>query len=340
MSELQTAKGRVLEMTAALDAARPGQAAAALDPFVTEDWHWRGVHPFHELSGAPAVDAAYLSPLAQAFAPLQRRRDIFFAARNGLEDGASGPWVVEMGHLLGLWRQPFLGLRPTGRAAFLRYCDFHRMEGDRIAETAHFLDLMNLLHQTGTRALPESTGVTLVTPGPMTHDGLVFGERPAEEGKTTLALIERMIARLVATGVRTTREDLELDWREDMLWWGPGGIGASYSFDGYLEGHTRPFEAGLEFISHNGHVMRGGEGMFGGFFGWPSLTMRPTGGYLGLTSASERTADMRIVDLYRRDGDRLAENWIFIDHLHFLDQLGVDLLERARRLDRGVVDPG
>jgi hypothetical protein len=37
---------------------------------------------------------------------------------------------------------------------------------------------------------------------------------------------------------------------------------------------------------------------------------------------------MRIVDLYRREGDLLAENWIFIDHLWLLKQLGNDLLAR------------
>ena len=41
---------------------------------------------------------------------------------------------------------------------------------------------------------------------------------------------------------------------------------------------------------------------------------------------------MRVVDLYRRDGDKLAENWIFIDHLHFLKLLGVDLLEKNSEL--------
>ena len=39
--------------------------------------------------------------------------------------------------------------------------------------------------------------------------------------------------------------------------------------------------------------------------------------------------DMRAVDIYRRDGDKLAENWIFIDFLHFWDQQGVNILEQA-----------
>ncbi len=42
---------------------------------------------------------------------------------------------------------------------------------------------------------------------------------------------------------------------------------------------------------------------------------------------------MRVVDIYRRDGNKLAENWIFIDLLHYLRLLGVDVLERCRSID-------
>ena len=45
--------------------------------------------------------------------------------------------------------------------------------------------------------------------------------------------------------------------------------------------------------------------------------------------ASGRPADMRVVDMYRRDGDKLAENWIFIDTLHFLNMQGLDVLARS-----------
>ena len=38
---------------------------------------------------------------------------------------------------------------------------------------------------------------------------------------------------------------------------------------------------------------------------------------------------MRVVDIYRRDGDKLAENWIFIDILHFLDMQGLNVLQRC-----------
>ena len=37
---------------------------------------------------------------------------------------------------------------------------------------------------------------------------------------------------------------------------------------------------------------------------------------------------------FRRDGDRLAENWIFIDHLHVLHQLGHDALADGARCEK------
>lgn len=86
-----------------------------------------------------------------------------------------------------------------------------------------------------------------------------------EDGAATLALIERMIARIVGKGVRVSRDDLRLDWKPDILWWGPSGIGASYTQSRYIEQHCEPFEAGLEFVKHDGHETRIAEGNFGGF---------------------------------------------------------------------------
>jgi hypothetical protein len=331
MSEVQAAKARVLSLHRELDAAPAEAAAPVLARHTTGGWLWRGMHPWGTLTGAAAVAEAFAAPLKRAFAPVQRRPDLFFAGRNSLDGGAS-LWVAAMGHLLGNFDGPFLGIRPTRRMAFLRYAEFHRIEAGLVAETAAFLDLLGLLVQVGSPAVPRGTGTFLLTPGPLTHDGLLYDDRPLEEGAATLALIERMVDRLVGEGVRTTKAELELDWAEDMLWWGPAGIGASFTQARYLEQHCAPFEEGLVFVRHNGHGVHVGEGAFGGFFGYPSLTMKPAGGYMGLTTASDREADMRIVDLYRRAGDRLAENWIFIDHLHFLAMLGLDLLERHRAI--------
>ena len=55
--------------------------------------------------------------------------------------------------------------------------------------------------------------------------------------------------------------------------------------------------------------------------------MQNAGGYLGMT-AGAAPADMRVVDMYRAEDGLLAENWIFIDILHYLHMQGLDVLGR------------
>ncbi len=330
-SEIAAAKAVVLEHFEALDQAEASDSADALGRNTSANCRFHFVHPFNEAVGAQEASRLFWEPIKACFSPLQRRQDIFFAGRNRVDQERS-VWVISMGHLLGLFDHPFLGVRPTRHATMLRYAEFNQVENGKIVDNTVFFDVLNFMHQAGAEALPPSTGATMVTPGPRTHDGLLFGDHPAEEGKTTLDLILRMIDRLVAADVKTTKTDLELDWTEDMIWWGPGGIGAPYTQSRYLEQHTGPFEDGLEWGHHCGHKMQCGEGSYGGFFGWPSLVVRSTGGYIGLAPAVERQTSMRVVDLYRRANGLLAENWNFIDQLHFLDQNGVDLIARQKAL--------
>ena len=48
--------------------------------------------------------------------------------------------------------------------------------------------------------------------------------------------------------------------------------------------------------------------------------------------ATGKEGEFRVIDIYRREGDKLAENWIFIDLLHFWHQQGVDILGRTTAL--------
>ncbi len=61
--------------------------------------------------------------------------------------------------------------------------------------------------------------------------------------------------------------------------------------------------------------------------------MKAGGNFLGLP-ASDRPTEMRVVDIYRRDGEKLSENWIFIDILHFLSLQGMDVLDRMKTILR------
>ena len=330
MQNLQNEKKIVLDYFNDINNCDNEDLAEVISNHTSENFHMRCTHPFNEIKGAENIANQLWLPIRDSFKPIQRRLDIFYAGVNSLEENRE-VWLTSMGHLMGVFNKSFFGLQPNYKASLLRFAEFYKVEENKITEGAIFLDIFNLMQQLGLSFIPESTGLVCVTPGPMNHKGLKFDISDIGEGVKTLNLIHRMRDRLVkGSKMKSFEEELKLDWKEDMIWWGPGGIGASYTIDGYRKGHTKPFEEGLEFIKFNGHILSSAEDDLGGWFGWPNLIMKSKGGYLGLASASNIESEMRVVDLYRRDGDKIAENWIFIDHLHFLKKLGIDLLDQAK----------
>jgi len=187
-AHLQEAKRVVLDYHEALGAAcREGDAttgdiAEALGASVSEDYLWRGMHPFYEQRGAHAVAEVFWQPLVRAMAPLQRRCDVFFAGDNDADDGAT-TWVCSMGCLMGLFDGPWLDMPPTRRVALLRYAEFSRVADGRIAETAMFCDLLSVMRQAGQFPLPPSTGQPGFYVGPRTGDGLIYDEQDPAEGR-------------------------------------------------------------------------------------------------------------------------------------------------------------
>ena len=337
-SELQDAKQVVLKYYDAFDTAPIDQIVDVLRKHTADGYSWRGIHPFYEQSGVDAVAKTFWVPLRQAFSPLQRRPDVFFAGANTVGDGRE-VWVCQMGHLLGLFDRPWLGIPPTQRMCFLRYAEFHRVDGDRIAETALFLDVISVMQQAGQDPLPPQTGASHLHPGPLTHDGVLLEAEDPDEGNRTMALVDKMIDDLHVANLadnedgddRMSPKVLATAWHNDMLWFGPAGIGATYTIDRYQQQHQFPFRLNLTGKFFHGHIARCAEGNYAGFFGWANLTNTPTGGFLGLPG-SDVAADMRVVDIYRRDGDKLAENWVFIELLHWLHMQGLDVLARMRQL--------
>ena len=193
MSEaLQNAKAVVRAFYNALDRAQGLDVVQAMREHVAPDDLWRGYHPFHEQTGPEAVAELFWLPLKTALTRLQRRMDVFMAGHNAI-DGTKSLWVVSMGHLMGLFDTPWLGIPPTGKMVVLRYCAFHRIEGGRITEEAMFFDIPHLMMQTGLCPFPHQTAAHMVQPGPMPHDGLMFDPQPSQEGVKALAAIDFMV---------------------------------------------------------------------------------------------------------------------------------------------------
>ena len=329
MTKFQSEKQIVRNLYQRLETVCADQIDTLLQSTVTDDYFWRGFHPFNEIRGGEAVATHFWVPLISALTSMQRRMDIFFAGVNSL-DGSEGVWVVSMGHLMGLFDKAWLGIQPTGKMVMLRYCEFNRLAGDKIIETAMYFDIPHLMMQAGLRPFPTQTGEHIVQPGPMTHDGLLFDPQPLAEGDLTLAAINAMISDLGQWDSGLPLEDeLRRTWSETMNWWGPAGIGSTYSIERYAKQHAGPFRAAFTKRSKTKHLCRMAEGHYGGFFGWPNFTATLSGHFMGMP-ATGLAGEFRVIDIYRRKEDKLVENWVFIDMLHFWKMQGLDILGQMR----------
>ncbi|NNC37220.1 MAG: nuclear transport factor 2 family protein [Acidimicrobiales bacterium] len=336
MTDFQRDKQIVRDYTAAFDSADPDDRLSVLKAYTVPDYYWRGMHPFYELSGAEAVFANFWDGLFTSFTSVQRRMDIFFAGQNIYSEKTEN-WVCNMGHFVGLFDQDWLGIPATHKMAYLPYAEFHRIEDGKIAESALFCDIIRIMQQVGLDPIPTQTAAAIIQPGPQTHDGFLFNSQDPKEAQISLDLVAQMVEDLNI--LNQTGDDrcppsvLAETWHQDMVWYGPGGIGSTYTIERYQEQHQYPFREGLTDKKFLGHVTRIAEGNYVGWFGWPNLTNRNRGGFLGLLE-SDKKAEMRVVDIYRRDGDKLAENWVFIDILYYLIQHDVDLLKNPDALKR------
>jgi hypothetical protein len=330
--DYQANKALITRFYEDLDNAGPDQVASVLADYVAEGYLMYAVHPFGELAGTGAVADRIWAPLKTHWTGLQRRQMLFFAGTSEI-DGTD--WVVSMGLLMGLLDGDWLGIPATGRLTCLRYADFNCIQEGRITRSGFFCDIIDVMQQAGVDPLPPATAAPGIWPSPRTQDGLIFEAQDPREGVATLALIDRMVDdlnRLNKSGEdHCPPEYLARTWDKNMAWYGPAGIGATYTILRYQHQHQFPYRDGVQDKVFNGHICRLAEGNYGGFFGWPNLKHRPVGGFLGLPGHG-KPVDMRVVDMYRREGDKLVENWILIDLPWWLKQQGLDVFARLAAL--------
>ncbi|WP_435275398.1 nuclear transport factor 2 family protein [Psychrobium sp. nBUS_13] len=332
MSNFQQEKSLVIKYFDELEQASVGTLSQVQQRYINEEYEFFGVYPFNKIYNLSDVTEQVWQPLYHSFSNIQRRQDVFMAGKSEI-NGES--WVMSMGHFMGLFDNDWLGIPANRKLSMVRYAEFNCVENGKITKTGLWLDIIGLMHQVGINPLPPQTGASFVYPGPRHHNGLLFDEHEPAQAEKTLTVLNTMIEDL--SKLNQTANDragpkvMEKNWHSDMVWYGPAGIGATYTIDRYQVQHMYPFREGLHDKVFNGHVCRFAEGNFACFFGWPNLSNKAKGGFLGLPSGDVR-ADMRVVDVYYRQGDKLLENWVLIDIPYWLKQQGVDILERTANI--------
>jgi predicted ester cyclase len=324
MTDFRATARNLLTTLASADAKDVGARIAA---GMTGDCTFHVSAPVDRLDGPTAIRDGFWGPLRQAIPHLRRRDEVFIGGRNRRDVG--GDWVAAIAHYVGTLQRPLFGVPASRRLVFLRSGEFYRIEGDRIAEARIILDLPDLLRQTGRPPFPPMLGTEMLFPGPATHDGVL----PDPAGGTrTLDLVEAMLGDLHAFDPVTLSSHGQTGaggyWCEDMLWYGPGGIGSNYRWDGFVRDHRGPFLAAFPDRRGGDHYCRIGDGAYAAVSGWPSMTMTHRGDYLGVP-ATGRKLTLRVMDFYRCAGGCIAENWVLLDYVDLFRQLGRDVIADA-----------
>ena len=319
-------KRRVHEFSGAIRNTGADQIGDVLGDYYHPDAEWHGPAPIGRLTGRDEISRGYWGPLLESFPDLEPNDYILFGG-----EFRDDTWVCAAGNFVGTFENDWLDVPATGHATWLRHGTFHRFEDGKIAETRLFVDVLDVLRQAGYQFVP-SLAPEVVIPGPTTQDGLLLDSADAAETEQTLERVEGMIFEGLESYEDAGIDGMGMDeyWHEDFMWYGPAGIGSTRGIDGFQAYHQEPFLEAFPDREADSDDIRVAEGTYCAWTGWPSLEATHLGdGWLGLPATGE-SVEMRVMDFWRREGDKLAENWVFIDMVHLLDQLGVDVLERVR----------
>lgn len=291
--------------------------------------------PVDHLDGADAFTARLLEPIGRAFRHGEERLDVLIGGRF-----TGGLWTASTGHVAGLFEAPLWGIPATGLPAFLRYCRFDRWEDGRLAELLLLFDLPDLMMQARAWPLNRPLGPFIRPPGPATRDGVVPDAGDPAEAQESLALVEAMIAGLMAYDRQSLASmGMRRFWHPFFWWFGPAPIGTFCGHADYERGHQGPFLNAFPDRVGGNHRARFAERTYVASTGWPSIRATHLGsGFLALP-ATGKAVTMRVMDIWRRDGALLRENWVFVDIIDLLRQLGVDVFARMAALGPAAIPP-
>lgn len=269
--------------------------------FWTKDMIWHGPPGFGDIVGVDGFTNDVLKPFYASFPDYHVVNEI---------EVASGDWVAATGILTGTPEDEWLGVPATGKSIVMRFSDFWRIDGGRLAENWVMVDNLGVMQQL---ADPEAE--------PWSPEWKQIYATPEEptSGQENIDLVHRMVDALNATDVDAQDEY----WAEDMVWHGPPGFGVVHGIEafktevlGQFFGAFPDFHGEFEIeLADDDWVV--GTGVVTGTHLGDWFNISPTG----------KQMEMRYSDFWRIENGILKENWVMIDHLGVLEQLGVDPLE-------------
>ncbi len=291
---------------------------------------WHGFHPLRHLQSASNIWAQFWQPLFRAIPDLWRRPYLFIG---GQFEG--GDWVCGTGDFIGTfandWRLDNITIPASGSSVHFRFGEFCKIESGKIVEIRLIIDLPDLLRQAGITLLPTNYGRDMWVPGPLAGDGICLDVQDTAVSQKTFNLVTEMIFGGLNKydGQNQASQGLEQFWYPHMVWHGPVGIGSAYGLDEFKKNAQGPIVNAFPDRKGVGHQARIAEGKFAASTGWPSLGGTHLNSYMNWSPTGKRIG-WNIMDFWKRDGEKLLENWVMIDLIDAALASNIDLLARVR----------
>ena len=294
---------------------------------------WHGFEPLRHLLGATEIWAQFWQPLCKAIPDLTRRPYHFIGGHYADEKFASGDWVCGTGDFVGTfahdWSLGSILIPANGQSVHFRFGEFCKVEASTIKEIRIIIDLPELLQQTGIILFPPNYGRDLWIPGPQAGDGLCFEKQDLLESQKTSDLVTAMIFGGLNKydGQDQASQGLERFWHPHMVWHGPVGIGSAYGLAEFKQNAQGPIVHAFPDRRGVGHQARIADGRFAASTSWPSLVGTHVNQFMDWPPTGQRVG-WNIMDFWKREDDKLLENWVLIDLIGAARESGVDLLTK------------
>lgn len=330
----QTNKRLVWDWWESLQNAQASQLQNLTATMIAPDANWCGPDPINTLQGPAAFFDNFWRPLLYSFPDMERQTILFFGGQsNGRRDGDLSHdgkmWVTGTGSFSGTFTEDYLGIPATGKRVNIRWGEFCRVENGKIVETYFLLDFIGLMLQAGFNVLPHSLGADGDYAAPAAVDGIIHKSQDEQTSAYTLEHMRRFIfeglngydeSNLASMGMADFFDP-------DVKWYGPGGIGDCYTLKEFEDYHQKQWLHAFPDREVQDLTSLFAEGAYSGGPGWAGVKATHRGEYKGV-AATGNSIEVNGLDWWKREGEQLVENWVFVDMVHLFRQFGVDLFGR------------
>lgn len=305
----------------------PAQAS----DYLIEDVQWHVSAPINQLHGKSELINNYWQPLVKALPDIERKPFI-----NVESEYQGATWIASTGYLIGTFTNELLGIPATNRTLYLRYTELVQLQEGKVSVAYTILDFLDAMNQAGVNPLRKSLGHSGLVMPPSTMDGLHRPETSISEAEKSTQLVLDMLEELGRfDGKSLESMQLQNYWHSDFMWYGPAGIGTTRGIEGFRANHQGPFVFSFpdRSVDHKATLVADGNYVATG--GWPHMHgTHSVGGWLGLPP-SNKELSLRVMDIWRREGDLLKENWVAIDIIDMCMQMGLDVFAMMKQQFKG-----